>query len=880
MLPTIIFILAPLLVLALLVIPYIIVKKQKAKALEEQQKKISDFFTPILPEIKELNQKFSNHLSFENGYFSNFQLKQWELESKYIFKKTSEYTQIDIKNLLPEEDANEILKFLKYHNNSKQIRSNYNSSFIDDEFKKYDEFFNNIEGVSLDKQQRKAIMVDEDNNLIIAGAGSGKTKTIVGKVNYIIDRYKVAPSRILLISFTKKSSEDLQERIKIKGLEVKTFHKFGKDVISRVEKISPSIFDESNFKRLIIKFFNAKMKESKFLNNTTLFFTKYLKEPKSQFDFHNQGEYIQYLKDHNFRTYKAINKKTFQMEVVKSIEECSIANFLLFNDIEYSYEKAYPYDTATQKYQQYRPDFTITQNGKTVYIEHFGISRNGDVPSWFNSDSSISAKEKYHQGMEWKRQIHKKNNTTLLETYSYEMYEGDLLEKLTQKLENAGIKLNPLSPEQIWKIIRKNAEDEVNSFFTLICTFITLMKSNNYSIDNLITKSNKIKNQFQSKRTKLFLKIITPIYDLYQNQLAERNEIDFSDMIHRACYYINDQQYTKKFDYIIIDEFQDISIGRYKLVKALKESNPICKLFCVGDDWQSIYRFTGSDIALFKNFEQYFGYTNKSKIETTYRFKPPLLHTSSNFIQKNPNQEKKSLKSYNAKKRTEIKIEYSSSDPNDDTQTVQNIFDSLILAYPDIDKKSLYILGRYNFDLDRLNKTKQVFKISQSDQKKTVEYTKYLSENQRTTLKAEFLTVHRSKGLEADIVILINCNSGKFGFPSGMSDDPVLNILLSQADQFENGEERRLFYVAMTRAKEKLYLVTNSSYKSKFITELETETVTPITKKCPQCKTADIVLRKEGTAKNGNKYKFFGCTNFLYGCTHTEIKWENSTASF
>jgi DNA helicase-4 len=139
------------------------------------------------------------------------------------------------------------------------------------------------------------------------------------------------------------------------------------------------------------------------------------------------------------------------------------------------------------------------------------------------------------------------------------------------------------------------------------------------------------------------------------------------------------------------------------------------------------------------------------------------------------------------------------------------------------------------------------------------------------------MTVHKSKGLEADIIIVLNCNSGKYGFPSEMSDDVILNLLLSEADQFVNGEERRLFYVAMTRAKELVCFVADAAYKSKFISEIEIDSGLTSGKKCPNCKTADVVLRRTGTAKNGNTYKFFGCSNFLYGCDYTTTEWINGT---
>jgi DNA helicase-4 len=466
--------------------------------------------------------------------------------------------------------------------------------------------------------------------------------------------------------------------------------------------------------------------------------------------------------------------------------------------------------------------------------------------------------------MEWKRNKHKENNTILIETYSYEMFEGNLYENLSKRLSENGIILKPKSAKEIFDIIKKSANEEYESIITLFMTFITLMKSNNYTFTDLKQKNTTIKDEFQRDKNGLFIEIIKPIYENYQSHLAIRKELDFSDMINKATEFINKGVYNQKFDYVIIDEFQDISIGRYKLVKAIKEQNPECKLFCVGDDWQSIYRFSGSDITLFKNFEQYFGYTEKLKIETTYRFHNPLIKLSSDFILKNSNQAKKELKSNSLLKSTKYKIVYSITDNQDDTLELKQILDELIENGNDIFKKEIYLLGRYNFDINRIKNEDKIFSISE-------DIIQYQKTGQQNYLKATFMSVHKAKGLEADIVIILNCNSGKHGFPSEMSDDPILNILLSDADQFENGEERRLFYVAMTRAKEKVYFISDATYKSKFIAELEVETGEKSVKKCPLCLTSDLV-KKSGT-KNGKNWAFYGCSNYLYGCEYQE--WVN-----
>jgi DNA helicase-4 len=852
------------------------VDEQWAKDHEEIRKKHYEFYKSRIDNIKNAVSNIRELLQISHGYFAKQQLVNWHnLHANLLYEiKDKPYDWIQ----LPVDEVNTITQFHDYYSNGDTLRAGFNFLFVAQELNNQLEFFDNIEGRKLDLQQRTAIVTDEDNNIVIAGAGSGKTTTIVAKVKYLINRYKVNPEEILVISYTNKSAKTLSNRLNIPGLEVKTFHKFGLDTISEIEGKQPGIFDENQFERVIRIYFSEQMKKNEYRQLVTEYFTNYLKPPKSQFDFRDQGDYINYLKDQNYRTYRekeiiGHGRITYKMEVVKSIEECKIANFLLFNGINYEYEFPYEFDTADTEFRQYKPDFTIEQNGRKVYLEHFAIARNGDIPVFFakEGETQEDAKERYWQKINWARASHIKHGTTLIETYSYEMNEYVLFDNLARHLSQAGIVLQPKSPEEIWDIINRVADDEVNSFVSLIGTFITMMKSNNYSIDEIVEKNKKINDSFTRKRNYYFINIIRPIYEHYQKLLTDRREIDFSDMINKASKLILWGKYERKLRYIIIDEFQDISIGRLHLLKAIKAMNRSCKVFAVGDDWQSIYRFTGSDITLFTDFEKQFGCTATSKIETTYRFHNPLIKLSSDFIRRNPNQSEKVLRSTNEIKKTNFRIYYSNSESQDDTLVILEIFNQLIGIYNDIQQKDILILGRYSLDFERLRNGNGIFEIDREN--RIVSYTNTKDSGEKVGLKAQFLTVHKAKGLEADIVIILNCNSGKYGFPSEMSDDPVLDLLLSKADHFENGEERRLFYVAMTRAKDCVFFVTDSSCKSKFIEEIELECGISPNKKCPSCKTADIVLRKTGKARNGRSFKFYGCSNYQYGCNYIVTDW-------
>lgn len=844
--------------------------KWRERKQEERERALQDFRSNAL-RLSEAIGSFTKCLNTK-GYFTNHSLRTWKEKYTALFGAMT--TQ-----MLDGVDSNgqqTIKTFFDYFTNAEDYRTRFNREFISRELTAYTQFFDNVEGRKLDTQQRTAIITDEDNNLIIAGAGSGKTTTIVGKVHYVLNRYNVNPESILLISFTGKSASTLSSRVEVDGVEAKTFHKFGKDVIASVDGKQPLIYDEDQFRRFIINTFAALLKDKVYKRRVTTYFSDQLKPEKSEFEFEKRSDYIRFLKDHNFKPYQKIQpigKHTWYREVVKSVEECKIANFLLFNNLDYQYEAPYLQDTATSTHSRWRPDFTVTQNEKTVYIEHLGVRRNGDVPPFFakRGESYQSAKDRYWKKIAWMREQSKKDGTIVIETYSYEMSEGILYDNLKSRLESHGIILRPKSPEEIWDIINDAAKDESRNFITLFQTFITLMKSNNFDIESVANRNRGLNDGFYAKRNAAFLELVGPIYKAYEKHLANRGEIDFSDMINRASTYIRDGRFKHKFSYVIVDEFQDISIDRYQLIKAIKDVNPSCKLFCVGDDWQSIYRFSGSDLALFKEFDKYFGYSSKSKIETTYRFHNPVLKLSSDFIQQNPNQEKKALRSASVGKSTKYEVIYTmSEDGDDDTKALQGILDKLASMEPNLASKEFLLLGRYNNDIKRIKNKESVFHIELNVETPAVNYSVRV-DSSVVKVRLPFITVHKAKGLEADIVVVINCNAGKYGFPSTMSDDPVLNLLLSESDQYENGEERRIFYVGMTRGKERTYFIADKAMRSKFIDEIEVGTAADRPNKCPICATADLV-RRSGT-KNGKAWAYDRCSNWKYGCEYK--KWVN-----
>jgi len=351
----------------------------------------------------------------------------------------------------------------------------------------------------------------------------------------------------------------------------------------------------------------------------------------------------------------------------------------------------------------------------------------------------------------------------------------------------------------------------------------------------------------------VLVQLFTPIYDAYQKMISDTGSIDFSDMINLATDHVTAGAYHHRFKYIIIDEYQDISKAQYNLLQAMRKDT-FFSLFCVGDDWQSIYRFAGSDIGYILNFAHYWGNAETSKIETTYRFSQRLIDISSRFIMENPNQLKKSIRASNDTERYVL----GEIQGYGDKWAIQFMVSKL----EDLPRNStVFFIGRYQFDADLL-KNEGRLRVSYNNVTKVLDVVL----PSRPDLKMAFYTAHRSKGLQADFVFIINNRATHMGFPSKVQNPPLIDLLLEKADTYPDAEERRLFYVAMTRAKKRVYLVTTdknlSSFaqglKSRYQDEVKREAFT-----CPLCG-APLVRRK------GQYGEFYGCSAYREtGCRYT-----------
>lgn len=755
---------------------------------------------------------------------------------------------VNIKNIKKLKKAKCYKELLKkqtelYHNidTFKQQINTHNNIVADTKINVAYKLIGNVEGQKLDKQQMTCIIKEAHNHLVIAGAGTGKTTTIVGKIKFLLKSGKYKAEDILVLSFTKDSAKEMSKRINKEtgcNITASTFHKLGLNIITKVNGVVPKI-TELNLYEFVKEQLLKNMKSNEYLNLLSTYLLYNHVAFKSEFDFNTQMEYEEYLKSNP--------PTTINNEIVKSYGEMDIANFLVQNGVKYIYEKPYKIDTRTSKYGQYKPDFYLPEYD--IYIEYFGINKNGLVPSYFQGSNGMTATQKYQEAMEWKRELHTINNTIMIECYAYEKFDGILLENLKEKLVEKGVKLNLKSTEELWKQVSSGETSILDGIVELFITIISLIKSNDYTID--FVRQMNIGNA-NAKNNDIILTLFEPIFNSYCEYLRKNDEIDFDDMINLATLYVEQKKYINPYKYVIVDEYQDISKSRFSLLYSMRTSNSY-DLFCVGDDWQSIYRFAGSDIGYILNFEKYWGPTEISRIETTYRFTQKLIEISGNFIMQNPIQIKKNI----VGKEDTLGFPLGEIKGYTDKSAIEFMAKKLE-DFPQ--NSSVYFIGRYSFDL-KLLENSGLFKCKYNNVNESSELKYY----KRNDLKIRFLTAHKSKGLQADYIFIINNKDSRMGFPSKMQDASILELLLENCDQYPYAEERRLFYVALTRAKKKAFFITIDNNESIFAKELIMYYGKELKQEHWECPLCGGKLIK----KTGPYGEFFGCSNYRnFNCTY------------
>lgn len=686
-------------------------------------------------------------------------------------------------------------------------------------------FFDTVEKNPLTEEQVHACICMDDSVLIVAAAGSGKTSTMVAKTGYALHEGLAKPEQILLLAFNRDTANELGERISEQLKEVpeidkvrsQTFHGFGLEVIGKATgkkpTLAPWVESGRDLNEISEIIHTLCENDQGFKREWNLFRTVYAR------DIGKRGEFQQpeIFRD-GVRGFLTANN-----EVVKSKEERLIADWLFYNGVSYKYEAPYELDTATERYRQYHPDFYYPEIN--LYHEHFALDESGRPPKHFDGD--------YLGGVAWKRSLHMEKGTQLFETKSHEIYTGVAIKNLEAELTRRGVELH-FDPNREGRGLAPALEQDLARTFRV---FQQHVKNNGLGTTQLRTALAEQSRSGNAPRLAIFLSLYERISAEWERRLRDGGYIDFEDMLIQAAGLVESKRYNSPFVMILADEFQDSSRARIRLLKALSTNRAAPAHLCVvGDDWQGINRFAGSDISVMTEFDKEFEHATRLTLNTTFRCPQYLCEVSSKFIQANPVQIRKVVKTTNPLSKTPMQA-YGFTMIDGIVPFIGKQLEEMA-GYIRAGKLkplkgrrvSVMLLGRYRADKPALMER--------------------WSSQFGDVLDLEFKTVHGSKGLEAEYVFVLNVTEGARGFPSQIQDDPALQIAMPAPDSFPFAEERRLFYVAMTRARKQVRFFTLNGQPSQFLVELMKSgefSIEPIegesVKPCPKCGLGILVLR-------------------------------------
>lgn len=735
----------------------------------------------------------------------------------------------------------------------------YNELILSEKYRQEKAYFDNMfrdvdPSIKIDYEQAKAILADEYYSLVLAGAGTGKTTTMVGKVKYLVEKENVKPERILVLSFSRKAVNELRTRINIDfklPAEVTTFHSLGYKYIR--EKFEGRFCRpvDDNFKHKTIvewlqkAIFSSKKNMEQFVRTMSSINSAHYSGLIGRHLKENAGNYNNF--DEYFESYVEMklsevtipeigilgrdkmslavrlngiaknrmnseSPRTLRGEHVKSKGEAEIANWLFRHGIDYRYEETV--GELMEDNRIYNPDFTIDCGGEPIYVEYYGLS---DV----NKSEHIEL-VRYEEIRKKKTEWHKQHGTKHIDLDN--KYGASYIKDLEKALIRYGFNIKESNQIEVYRaVLKQNPAAELYKVEKFLLDMVKIIKTSQRE-DYRELLENEVKKfpDYEQLEAERIVEYLLGFYDFYEykKQNGKYLWLDFEDMLISANKIIaNTENLSRDYDYIIIDEYQDISKSRYEMAKRVSLTNG-ARVIAVGDDWQTIYSFAGSRIEYVYDFNKYFEHSKSFTITQTYRNAQELIDAAGEFVMRNSMQIKKKLKSVK-REQGAIKFRsyiYQKKSQDKEFYALHDLIVELAAKNPG---DSIMVLTRRNSYINKafgvvseIHKGLRLFRPEAFNRAS-------IGDIGGDKIEFDFMTMHKSKGLTADWVILTDIDKN---FPM-KGDDFWIEKLFRGApieEPISDAEERRLFYVGLTRTRHKVYILhsDNLKYTSPFVKEL------------------------------------------------------------
>ena len=711
-----------------------------------------------------------------------------------------------------------------------------------EDLKKY---FSKKTNLEFNSEQMNAIKEIDNHLLLKARAGSGKTRVITAKAFFLMNHEKINPNEVMLLAFNKSAAKEMKKRLEEKYelkdfSNARTFH----SLAHRLAYMSDAqlLFDENDSNV-------STKKQSKFIEELVKEFANPAFKSKLYELFRREAEELEklrtFLSKPEYFTWRRNHEEiTLKGDRVKSKGEKWIGDFLFEHDIDHSYEKGWNVADGGWDYKQskgnYEPDFSCKYKGEKsdIVIEHWGINEN-EVDGSTPIDWSKSWDE-YRDEMEIKRQYWKTYNlnkpfeqVTLIETSIADTTDRNHFEAILKgRLNEHGIEVNKLSDDKLFSKLERLQVARITNMFKSFIENTTKRRWSPDDLDNEIRKVSSNNHQVSG-----FYELGSIIYRRYVEKLKRENKLDFDGLIESAIRKIDNTKGDCQLDidenrsitinelkYLMVDEYQDFSPLFFAMIETIMKYNKTMKVFCVGDDWQAINSFAGSDLYYFNEFDNCFESSIEMDLLTNYRSAKNIVQLSNEVMNDSG---KGSLADSDGNKfigkchTNEMFIDQN-KDQKFIPETKSNYVDYDLVAqlkfcYSVLTHRNNVDTKRTALIINRTNKITSNCNLS--------DFHTYLKRICREKIdekdfsnNIKVVTAHGSKGQEADIVIILNANSKKY--PLIHPDNAFKLIFDKNWIQNSLNEEKRLFYVAMTRAKRQLYFVSDERKESDFVKEV------------------------------------------------------------
>ena len=759
----------------------------------------------------------------------------------------------------------------------------------------------------LNEEQRRAVLVQEDRTLVIAGAGTGKTHTMVEKAKDTVRTGIAKSQEIAFVTFTRKAAREIHSRSsEIEGMEIGTIHHLARRVIELAEgarpRLSPLVEDDKKRRDLIEAWLTEAIGE----------------DPSLLIDLETRRQAFQ-----RCRAPEGDETQHYRVPpdgiLVKSIGEALIATTLYLAETKFIYEAGFPVPASHRSLdgRGYRPDFYIpddlnaspsVQGG--IWFEHYAFGEGGELPAHWDEETPGTTAE-YRESRSWKDRLHKDLGTRYVWTEVADMQRCIKQRKsfpklVLRRLEELGV--TGIRQASNWGVKREldrlKAEAAGASHWRITFEIDEWIRTSRQqvSLDRAL-RATATRRVVMAEAHALY-RISAPVLNRYEKHLEESGTVDHEGTILKAWKYLREGTVAPPWKVILVDEYQDVNPAQAAFLHALlrprRSDRPStgARLTAVGDDWQAIFAFQGGDVDLIRDFKDPSGgfnrYRERVALRQTYRFGQPLADTTRRFVTLSAgaiDREVIGSPKIAPDARWPSSVVIASSRLTEKGKQefgdghrglTGGVLAALARIHEQRPAASVLILGRRNVDLEpvRANGQRGI-----GLDRRTIRRVAAARDQQLV-----YSTVHKAKGTEADYVVFLDTGPPRAGERAGnRALERALSVFRGSDSSKE--EERRIWYVALTRARRKVYIIVaaDTEAHSPFADELyhnaegqfdvgedelaEYLEATRPHVPCPVCsrigRTGSVLAKR--TSRNGS---FAGCTSFSageeYRCGHTE----------